>query len=76
MHGPWSIQVLKSVKKVLKGFDFSKLCGNEIYDNLNYGIVKASDYENFKDAKICTNYREWRKCPKHDHLPTKDCILR
>ena len=54
----------------------NELCGNEMCDSLNYGIVKASDYEDLKDAKICTNYREWRKCPKHVHLPTKDCILR
>ena len=38
--------------------------------------LKASEYEDFKYAKLCTNYREWRKYPKHDHLPTKNCNLR
>jgi len=50
----------------------SDVCSNEVCNFLNYGSVRN---EKFKDAKICTNYREWRKCPKHDHLPTNDCIL-
>ena len=28
-----------------------------------------------EDSKICTNFRKWRKCPKHVLLPTKDCFL-
>ena len=53
-----------------------KYCGNVLCDYLNYGIVEVSDNEDLKDVKICTNYREWRKCPQHEHHPTKDCILR
>ena len=47
----------------------SDVCSNEVCNFLNYGSVRN---EKFKDAKICTNYREWRKCPKHDHLPTNN----
>ena len=41
------------------------VCGN-----LNYGHIQESIKEQFKNTQICTNFREWRKCPKHFHLPT------
>ena len=43
---------------------------------LNYGHIQESIKEQFKNTQICTNFRKWRKCPKHFHLPTKNCILR
>ena len=41
-------------------------CRHKMCIFLNYGFVR---HEQFKDARICTNYRECRKCPKHN------CIL-
>jgi hypothetical protein len=48
-----------------------KACGN-----LNYGHIKENLNEQYKDTRICTNFRKWRKCPKHFHLPNKNCILK
>ena len=44
--------------------------------NLNYGHIQESLNEQFKYTQIYTNFRKWRKCPKHFHLSTKNYILR
>ena len=50
---------------------------------LNYEFAPSSvslftpaSLEQFKVSKICTKFLKWGKCPKHVHLPTKDCFLR
>ena len=44
--------------------------------NLNYGHIKENLNKQFKDSRIYTNFRKWRKCPKYFHLPNKNCILK
>ena len=50
----------------------------KVCKNLNsvYGHIEESLHEKFKEPKICTNFRKWRKCPQHFHLPTENCILK
>ena len=70
-------------KEIIPGYESSDL--DKINDycmkvckNLNsaYGHIEESLHEKFKDTKICKNFRKWRRCPQHFHLPTDNCILK
>ena len=57
-------------------------CSDTMCNFLNYEFTPSSvslfspaSLKQSKDSKICTNFRKWRKCPKHVHLPTKDFFL-
>ena len=46
------------------------------YLNSANGNIEESLHEKYKDTKICSNFRKWRKCPQHFSLPTENCILK
>ena len=63
---------------IIPGYESSDLVKINDYwmkvcKNLDYGHIKNSRHEQFKDTQICTNCRKWRKC--HFHLPTENLML-
>ena len=63
---------------IIPGYESSDLVKINDYwmkvcKNLDYGHIKNSRHEQFKDTQICTNFRKWRKC--HFHLPTENWML-